>query len=119
MSRSPRSRPERSQEAQAYRQLYNTPQWKALRLGQLTKAPLCAMCLTQGRVTAATVADHVKPHRGDPELFYNPDNLQSLCDEYPYRCHSSAKQSEERLGYSKAIGAGGWPIDPSHPANKA
>lgn len=65
-------------------------------------------------MTAATVADHIRPHRGDPALFFDPTNLQSLCDEYPWRCHSSVKQSEERLGYSKAIGADGWPIDPNY-----
>ena len=51
--------------------------------------PLCRMCAAQGLVTAATVADHITPHRGDPELFDGP--LQSLCDP----CHSSAKQREE------------------------
>jgi 5-methylcytosine-specific restriction protein A len=118
MSRSQKWKPDRSEAAQEYRRLYATPQWKGLRLQQLNKEPLCRSCEAQGRVTAATVADHIKPHRGDPALFFDPDNLQSLCDEEPWRCHSSAKQSEESLGYSKAIGADGWPIDPSHPANR-
>jgi 5-methylcytosine-specific restriction protein A len=108
----------RSSQAQEYRYLYRTPQWKALRAYQLVTNPLCAMCLPQGRVTLATVADHIKPHRGDRKLFFNPNNLQSLCDESPFRCHSSAKQSEERLGYSKAVGVDGFPIDPAHPANR-
>jgi len=69
-------------------------------------------------VTPASVADHIKPHRGSLALFYDPANLQSLCDQSPFRCHSSAKQSEERLGYSKAVGIDGFPIDPTHPANK-
>ena len=118
MSRSPRSRLGRSPEALAYRALYNTARWRGLRQQQLTAYPLCAMCLSQGRVTAATVADHINPHRGDPRLFFDPANLQSLCDESPYLCHSSAKQSEERLGYSKAVGADGWPVDQAHPANR-
>jgi hypothetical protein len=61
--------------------------------------PLCAMCLTEGRTTAATVADHVTPHRGDPELFWHGD-LQSLCA----ACHSLFKQSEERGGVKHLTG---------------
>lgn len=59
----------------------------------------------------ATVADHITPHRGDHTLFFDYENTQSLCD----HCHSSAKQSEERIGYSKEIGIDGLPIDPKHP----
>jgi threonine dehydrogenase-like Zn-dependent dehydrogenase len=45
---------------------------------QLQAEPVCAMCLVHGRVTAATVADHVTPHRGDARLFWE-GTLQSLC----------------------------------------
>jgi 5-methylcytosine-specific restriction protein A len=76
------------------------------------------MCKAAGRVTPATVADHIEPHRGDPDRFWN-GKLQSLCDRRPWRCHSSVKQSEEALGYSEAIGEDGHPIDPRHPWNAA
>lgn len=61
---------------------------------------------------AATVANHVVPHRGNMALFRDPRNLESVCK----RCHDSVIQSEERLGYSKQIGADGFPLDPNHPA---
>ena len=70
------------------------------------------MCLKQGRVVAATVADHIVPHRGDAGKFWNGD-LASLCDHH----HSGAKQREEIHGYSDEVGDDGWPIDPRHPAN--
>ncbi len=38
------------------------------------------------------VADHIKPHRGDPELFWNPLNLHAVSKTY----HDSAKQRLER-----------------------
>jgi 5-methylcytosine-specific restriction enzyme A len=39
------------------------------------------------RVTAARVADHITPHKGDAQLFwYGP--LQSLCTE----CHNTIKK---------------------------
>jgi hypothetical protein len=37
------------------------------------------------RQTPATVVDHIIPHTGDPELFWDVDNLQGLCDP----CHNS------------------------------
>jgi 5-methylcytosine-specific restriction enzyme A len=79
----------------------------------LDAEPLCRMCKAEGRTVAATVADHIVAHKGDATLFWDPSNLQSLCDPH----HSGAKQSEERTGYSSAIGIDGWPIDPRHPAN--
>lgn len=110
----------RSAEAQAYRKLYYTNRWRDLRAAQLAREPLCAMCLSQGRTTAATVADHKRPHRGDPTLFFDPDNLQSLCDApaSPWRCHSAAKQREDRAGFSPEVDADGWPTDPRHRANR-
>jgi 5-methylcytosine-specific restriction protein A len=53
--------------------------------------PLCVHCLEgvvlpgelkglKGRVTPATVVDHIIPHRGDPVLFWDrKGNWQGLC----------------------------------------
>jgi len=116
--RSKAGRNQRSGQAAEYRKLYNTPRWRTLRAIQLSIEPLCRACKAQGRITAATVADHIRPHKGDQALFFDQANLQSLCDAEPFRCHSSAKQSEERLGYSKSVGLDGWPVDMRHPANR-
>jgi 5-methylcytosine-specific restriction endonuclease McrA len=105
---------QRSQEAALYRRLYKTKGWKGRRLRQLRSEPLCRMCLEQGRIVAASVADHIVPHKGSPELFYGGE-LQSLCAS----CHSGAKQSHEARGYSSTVDVWtGWPSDPNHPANK-
>lgn len=93
--------------------LYNTPQWHAIRQTQLRSHPLCARCMREGRITTATVAHHIMPHRGDRYSFFN-DPLESLCD----LCHNSTEQMIERNGYDITIGKDGWPIDPKHPANK-
>ncbi|WP_368875625.1 HNH endonuclease signature motif containing protein, partial [Proteus penneri] len=37
--------------------------WAKVRLVFLNEHPLCVMCQEQGRVTAATVVDHITPHR--------------------------------------------------------
>lgn len=72
------------------------------------------MCLAQGRITKATVVDHIIPHRGNKTLFNDPANLQSLC----VKCHSKFKQRLEIRGYSSDIGPDGWPTDENHPANR-
>lgn len=101
----------RSPEAQAYRKWYKTYRWQQRRKAHLDANPLCVNCAKHGRVTVATVADHIKPHKGDVELFWNGP-LQSLCDADPWRCHSSIKQAEERgTKAKKPIGVDGWPID--------
>lgn len=78
-------------EAKPWRRWYSTERWRGRRLMQLQLEPLCRRCKEHGRDSAATVADHIVPHRGDPGLFWH-GALQSLCDP----CHSSAKQREER-----------------------
>jgi 5-methylcytosine-specific restriction protein A len=65
--------------------------WQQAREGFLRSHPLCLYCQRDGRVTAATVVDHVNPHRGDMTAFWDKANWGSLCAP----CHSSVKQREE------------------------
>jgi 5-methylcytosine-specific restriction protein A len=53
--------------------------WQKARDSYLREHPLCVLCLSEGRTTAASVVDHRIPHRGSYELFWDPDNWQSLC----------------------------------------
>jgi len=96
----------------SYRQWYGLQRWRERAQQQLHDHPLCEMCLQKGVVTAAEVADHVEPHKGDEIAFWHGD-LQSLC----FHHHNSQKQIEEGRGYSNEIGTDGWPVDPAHPAN--
>lgn len=104
----------RSPEAQAYRHLYKTPAWRNGRRAFLMQNPLCERCRENHRITPATVVNHRKPHKGDTALFFDWRNWEAVCKPH----HDSAIQSEERMGYSKAIGADGWPTDGRHPANR-
>jgi 5-methylcytosine-specific restriction enzyme A len=46
----------------------------------LAEHPLCVLCeKEEGRAIAATIVDHIIPHKGDQELFWNEDNWQSVC----------------------------------------
>ena len=86
---------DRARNKQPWRHWYWTARWRAKAAAQLATEPLCVNCRKQGRITAASVADHPIPYRGDYDLFWNQP-LQSLCDQAPWRCHSSVKQREER-----------------------
>jgi 5-methylcytosine-specific restriction enzyme A len=92
---------------------YNS-RWRKARATYLAHHPLCVMCKAQGRITAATVVDHIKPHKGDSKLFWDTANWQALCKPH----HDGAKQQIERIGYSTEVGTDGWPIDAGHPANR-
>ena len=74
-----------------YRAWYGTTRWKALAQRQLAMHPLCVMCEQEGKVVPARICDHIQPHRGDEILFWNPQNLQSLCR----RHHDVDKQRTE------------------------
>jgi 5-methylcytosine-specific restriction enzyme A len=94
-----------------YAKWYKTTAWRARRDHQLKVEPLCRMCAALGKLTPATVVDHVEAHRGDYNLFAL-GALQSLC----WDCHSRHKQSIDIHGYSRAVDASGWPLDPHHPS---
>ncbi|MCK2183518.1 HNH endonuclease [Halomonas getboli] len=94
-----------------WRHLYNTRRWHRLRAAQLRDEPLCRFCRDLGRVTPAKVADHITPHKGGEALFFDADNLQSLCK----TCHDSAKQRQEKTGSLPGCDLDGLPLDPDHP----
>lgn len=72
------------------------------------------MCLKAGRLTPATICDHVDPRtKDDPETFFTGP-YQSLCSHH----HDSKKQQQEVKGYSTEVGADGLPTDPNHPWNR-
>jgi 5-methylcytosine-specific restriction protein A len=107
-------RAQRSEQAQAYRGLYNTRQWRETRRLQLMRHPLCERCLGRGYTRQATEIHHRKAHKGDWGLFLDPENLESLCAS----CHNSEAQQQEKRGYSKLVGPDGLPTDPMHPLNR-
>lgn len=67
--------------------------WQKARERHLQQHPLCVMCEAEGRVEAATVVDHIVPHRGDERLFWDRTNWQSLCKPH----HDGEKQRQENV----------------------
>ena len=54
--------------------------WRKYRKSFLEQNPLCVMCEHEGDITVATVVDHIIPHKGDQELFWDWENHQALCE---------------------------------------
>jgi len=65
--------------------------WRKARSAYLAKHSFCAMCAAQGVTIPATVVDHIRPHRGNKALFWDPNNWQPLCAPH----HNGAKQSQD------------------------
>ncbi len=66
--------------------------WRKARSRFLKAHPLCVKCLDQGLLVGATVVDHIVPHRGDKELFWDVSNWQPLCKP----CHDRKTMTEDR-----------------------
>ena len=94
--------------------LYDLRRWRRRSKQFLQENPLCRMCQEIGRTTLATVVDHIKPHGGDPELFWGEVNWQGLCKP----CHDGAKAALDRTGRLRGCDALGRPLDPNHPWNR-
>ena len=94
--------------------LYKRKSWQLLRQSQLSILPYCEYCQAMGSLKPAEVVDHITPHKGDEELFFNADNLQSLCKS----CHDMHKQRQESGGVLIGGDTSGAPVDPHHHWNK-
>ncbi|GAB7128048.1 hypothetical protein JCM19000A_25550 [Silvimonas sp. JCM 19000] len=84
--------------------------WQKARATFLREHPLCVACLAESSTTAATVVDHIKPHRlhdalagnDDDEirqaqaLFWNTSNWQALC-----KRHHDVKTATEDGGFGR------------------
>ena len=80
------NRYQRNQEAQSF---YNSSAWRKLRARFLIEHPFCVECRKNGKLTKATVVDHVVPIRqGGPA--FEENNLQALCAS----CHGSKSIKE-------------------------
>jgi 5-methylcytosine-specific restriction protein A len=91
--------------------------WSKARVTYLRANPLCAECIKVNRLTAATVIDHIMPHKGDQGMFWDHDNWQPLCRQ----CHNQKTAREDggfgNKGKGRAradCGADGVPVDASH-----
>lgn len=74
--------------------------WQQAREGFLRAHPLCVRHQARGEVVAATVVDHITPHKGDKTLFWQRANWQPLCKQ----CHD-IKTAIEDGGFGRSVAA--------------
>lgn len=60
------------------------------------------------------MVNHKTPHKGDPALFFDVDNTESVCKQD----HDALIQREEARGYTIGSDISGRPVDPLHPWNR-
>ena len=82
--RTERARPSATRRGYGYR-------WQKQRLHYLQAHPLCVMCQADDMITAATVVDHIKPHKGNDALMWDQNNWQALCK----TCHDRKTATQD------------------------
>jgi 5-methylcytosine-specific restriction protein A len=75
-----------------WRQWYNSTRWRKLAAEVKLRDLFTCQMQSCGRIGGVLVADHRRPHRGNPDLFWNEANLWTICKP----CHDGAKQREEK-----------------------
>ena len=78
---------------------------QALRKARLRNEPLCRICKAEGRITLATVPDHILPlAKGGTDT---DDNIRCLCAD----CHDTVTRQEfDQRSRRPETGLDGWPI---------
>lgn len=86
-----------AERSQARPNWYSTARWQRLRLAALARDGW--QCRQTGEMLVGVypawnspAVDHIEPHRWDPDLFWDIDNLQSVTK----RWHDGEKQRRER-----------------------
>lgn len=70
--------------------------WQKARLVFLSDHRFCESHKSWGVLEPATVVDHIEPHRGDYDLFWDTGNWQALCA----KCHNRKTGRETKLSRS-------------------
>lgn len=87
--------------------IYNSKEWKLVRIAKLQRDPLCEVCKQNGKVVPAQAVHHIVPIETATdfgymrELAFRYNNLMSVC----YSCHSDihkAMNSRTREGHQRS-----------------
>jgi 5-methylcytosine-specific restriction enzyme A len=96
--------------------------WRRARDAQRAREPLCRMCLAEGRVTEASVVDHIISVQERPDLRLEPSNLRSLCKaHHDWRTAGdhgfNKRKAQNKLVVRSGCDARGRPLG-DHPWNR-
>ena len=82
---------------------YNNTRWRKARKRYLMRQPLCVECRKHNILTMGKVVDHIIPHKGDINLFWDESNWQSLC----VSCHNRKTAKHDGAFGNKGKEVGG------------
>lgn len=78
---------------------YKSKRWQRLRQLKITINPLCERCLKNGIYNATEIIHHkdyvTDKNYNDDNIFFNIDNLESLCFDCHQKEHFAEKQEYE------------------------
>lgn len=66
--------------------------WRIAAKAFLRDHPLCVECTARGRTVLASLVDHIRPHAGDQQSFWDQSNWQALCAS----CHGRKTATHDR-----------------------
>jgi 5-methylcytosine-specific restriction protein A len=72
----------------ADRRFYASKRWMAVRDLVLASEPLCRVCRSEGRITAANQVHHILERKDRPDLAVDTANLEPLC----LPCHNGKRK---------------------------
>lgn len=79
--------------------LYNSAKWKKVRKLKLAISPFCERCQEKGLYNSAYIVHHkdyiTQENYQDGNVFFNLDNLESLCIECHNKEHFEGKDKKE------------------------
>jgi len=90
----------KEEQRRSYDPFYSSPSWRATRRHYIGMNPFCVICESMGRITEASVVDHIRARELGGEDF-DQSNLQSLCES----CHNK-KRTQERAELRARRGIG-------------
>ncbi len=70
--------------------------WRRVRAAHLSRHPLCVLCQAEGRLTPATVVDHIISINERPDLRLDSSNHRAMCK----------RHHDQRTGRDQAWGRG-------------
>lgn len=71
--------------------------WQRLRKRFLRENPLCCFCMDDGKLTEATVVDHIVTISERPDMRLTWSNLRALCK----RCHD--RRTAKDQGFARVL----------------
>lgn len=84
-----KQKPKKSITKQIRVKVYQSNDWKQLRLSYLKKHPLCELCLLQGKITPAVDVHHKCSITVDISKAFDYNNLMSLCKKHHAELHKN------------------------------